>query len=203
MFCKKLTKRVWLFLKLSYLSHIVIQAEYFGARMVAQTEGTSKIQQATRNVLEGEKFKNSTSNYLRIVLLWIPWDSNHHENNGWQNITTIVYLRVLIIQIGSTIILMVVEAQGIQIRTYKTNGAVVECSSNLLMLQTDSCVKHPPVCDSRSFPADPSMAKRKTHILQPDSQMLLNVLKRAKKHRFLPKLAGLRISPSNWNAWEP
>ena len=28
------------------------------------------------------------------------------------NITTIVYLRVLIIQIGSTIILMVVEAQG-------------------------------------------------------------------------------------------
>ena len=31
------------------------------------------------------------------------------------NITTIVYLRVLIIQIGSTIILMVVEAQGIYI----------------------------------------------------------------------------------------
>ena len=30
------------------------------------------------------------------------------------NITTIVYLRVLIIQIGSTIILMVVEAQGNQ-----------------------------------------------------------------------------------------
>ena len=29
------------------------------------------------------------------------------------NITTIVYLRVLIIQIGSTIILMVVEAQGV------------------------------------------------------------------------------------------
>ncbi len=28
------------------------------------------------------------------------------------NITTIIYLRVLIIQIGSTIILMVVEAQG-------------------------------------------------------------------------------------------
>ena len=28
------------------------------------------------------------------------------------NITTIVYLRVLIIQIGSTIVLMVVEAQG-------------------------------------------------------------------------------------------
>ena len=31
------------------------------------------------------------------------------------NTTTIVYLRVLIIQIGSTIILMVVEAQGIYI----------------------------------------------------------------------------------------
>ena len=29
------------------------------------------------------------------------------------NITTIIYLRVLIIQIGSTIILMVVEAQGL------------------------------------------------------------------------------------------
>ena len=28
------------------------------------------------------------------------------------NITTIVYLRVLIIEIGSTIVLMVVEAQG-------------------------------------------------------------------------------------------
>ena len=31
------------------------------------------------------------------------------------NITTIVYLRVFIIEIGSTIILMVVEAQGIHI----------------------------------------------------------------------------------------
>ena len=31
------------------------------------------------------------------------------------NITTIAYLRVLIIEIGSTIILMVVEAQGIYI----------------------------------------------------------------------------------------
>ena len=31
------------------------------------------------------------------------------------NITTIIYIRVLIIQIGSTIILMVVEAQGIYI----------------------------------------------------------------------------------------
>ena len=31
------------------------------------------------------------------------------------NITTIVYLRVLIIQIGSTIVLMVVEAQGYDI----------------------------------------------------------------------------------------
>ena len=31
------------------------------------------------------------------------------------NITTIVYLRVLIIEIGSTIVLMVVEAQGIYI----------------------------------------------------------------------------------------
>ena len=31
------------------------------------------------------------------------------------NITTIAYLRVLIIEIGSTIILMVVEAQGIQL----------------------------------------------------------------------------------------
>ena len=29
------------------------------------------------------------------------------------NITTIVYLRVLVIQIGSPIILMVVEAQGV------------------------------------------------------------------------------------------
>ena len=32
------------------------------------------------------------------------------------NITTIAYLRVLIIEIGSTIILMVVEAQGTGIR---------------------------------------------------------------------------------------
>ena len=35
------------------------------------------------------------------------------------NITTIVCLRVLIIQIGSTIILMVVEAQGLYIYIYK------------------------------------------------------------------------------------
>jgi len=34
------------------------------------------------------------------------------------NTTTIAYLRVLIIEIGSTIILMVVEAQGIYIYTY-------------------------------------------------------------------------------------
>ena len=34
------------------------------------------------------------------------------------NITTIVYLRVLIIQIGSTIILMVVEAQGNHVSGY-------------------------------------------------------------------------------------
>ena len=34
------------------------------------------------------------------------------------NVTTIVYLRVLIIQIGSTIILMVVEAQGIPVHLY-------------------------------------------------------------------------------------
>ena len=34
------------------------------------------------------------------------------------NITTIAYLRVLIIEIGSTIILMVVEAQGIYIYIY-------------------------------------------------------------------------------------
>ncbi len=31
------------------------------------------------------------------------------------NITTIVYLRVLIIEIGSTIVLMVVEAQGLDV----------------------------------------------------------------------------------------
>ena len=38
------------------------------------------------------------------------------------NITTIVYLRVLkIIQIGSTIILMVVEAQG----TFKNNAIIL------------------------------------------------------------------------------
>ncbi len=36
----------------------------------------------------------------------------HNQNNGWKNITTIVYLRVLIIQIGSTIILMVVGSAG-------------------------------------------------------------------------------------------
>ena len=34
------------------------------------------------------------------------------------NITTIAYLRVLIIEIGSTIILMVVEAQGIYVGIY-------------------------------------------------------------------------------------
>ena len=33
------------------------------------------------------------------------------------NITTIAYLRVLIIGIGSTIILMVVEAQGVYVHT--------------------------------------------------------------------------------------
>ena len=37
------------------------------------------------------------------------------------NITTIAYLRVLIIEIGSTIILMVVEAQGIRINMMDLN----------------------------------------------------------------------------------
>ena len=37
------------------------------------------------------------------------------------NITTIVYLRVLIIEIGSTIVLMVVEAQGIVVFVQKLN----------------------------------------------------------------------------------
>ena len=37
----------------------------------------------------------------------IPWYSNHHSNNGCFHITTIDYLRVLIIEIGSTMILMV------------------------------------------------------------------------------------------------
>ena len=40
------------------------------------------------------------------------------------NITTIVYLRVLIIQIGSTIILMVVEAQGVYFSICKMDVGV-------------------------------------------------------------------------------
>jgi len=36
------------------------------------------------------------------------------------HVTTIAYIRVLIIEIGSTIILMVVEAQGICIQRFKT-----------------------------------------------------------------------------------
>ena len=39
------------------------------------------------------------------------------------NITTIVYLRVLIIQIGSTIIWTVVEAQGIYIYTLEVQSS--------------------------------------------------------------------------------
>ena len=42
----------------------------------------------------------------------VPWDSNPNKKMG-VNITTIDYLRVLIIEIGSTIILMVVEARCI------------------------------------------------------------------------------------------
>ena len=42
----------------------------------------------------------------------IPWDSFPTIKTMGVNITTIAYLRVLIIEIGSTIILMVVEAQG-------------------------------------------------------------------------------------------
>ena len=50
------------------------------------------------------------------------------------NITTIVYLRVLIIEIGSTIVLMVVEAQGYDglktIVRYMV-GPVTICHNNL------------------------------------------------------------------------
>ena len=46
----------------------------------------------------------------------------HNQNNGWKNITTIVYLRVLIIQIGSTIILMVVEAQGLCLKIHQVRN---------------------------------------------------------------------------------
>ena len=47
------------------------------------------------------------------------------------NITTIVYLGVLIIQIGSTIILMVVEAQGIYKQTITPILGGKKDSSNL------------------------------------------------------------------------
>ena len=40
------------------------------------------------------------------------------------NITTIVYLRVLIVQIGSTIILMVVEAQGISLKKHSAQKSI-------------------------------------------------------------------------------
>ncbi len=51
------------------------------------------------------------------------------------NITTIVYLRDLIIQIGSTIILMVVEAQGIH-SMYRSR---------------DLCIEIPPVCHKKEI----------------------------------------------------
>ena len=44
------------------------------------------------------------------------------------NITTIVYLRVLIIEIGSTIVLMVVEAQGIYIYFFCSKGSQLKPS---------------------------------------------------------------------------
>ena len=34
------------------------------------------------------------------------WGSNHHEKNGWVHIATIVFLRIVIIQIGSTFLLL-------------------------------------------------------------------------------------------------
>ena len=55
-------------------------------------------------------FANKNQDYKKS--LYIPGIPTTIKTMG-VNITTIVYLRVLIIQIGSTIILMVVEAQGI------------------------------------------------------------------------------------------
>jgi len=43
------------------------------------------------------------------------------------NITTIAYLRVLVIEIGSTIILMVVEAQGLAM--YRSGFNVLYCQA--------------------------------------------------------------------------
>ena len=47
------------------------------------------------------------------------------------NITTIVYLRVLIIQTGSTIILMVVEAQGFYYRISEKKKHVLKICYHL------------------------------------------------------------------------
>ena len=49
-------------------------------------------------------------------------------------ITTIVYLRVLIIQIGSTIILMVVEAQGIHIYLDPPFGCQISAPNGLFLV---------------------------------------------------------------------
>ena len=47
------------------------------------------------------------------------------------NISTIAYLRVLIIEIGSTIVLMVVEAQGTHLRKFVSNLDSVDLFSEV------------------------------------------------------------------------
>ena len=50
---------------------------------------------------------------MKIIIIYICPEIPTTIQTMGLNITTIAYLRVLIIEIGSTIILMVVEAQGL------------------------------------------------------------------------------------------
>ena len=66
-----------------------------------------------KRIAREKKPKNNQGPFLHCSWFYdnLPGIPTTIKTMGF-NITTIVYLRVLIIQIGSTIILMVVEAQG-------------------------------------------------------------------------------------------
>ena len=62
-------------------------------------------------------FNNYTYMYIYIYIYIYPEIPTPNETMGVEK-NTIAYLRVLIFEIGSTIILMVVEAQGIYIHIF-------------------------------------------------------------------------------------
>ena len=93
-----------------------VQSKCFGKSRVHRKEPLATVATLIQKTALPTNGDNKTDQPMDVLLVLridgFPGIPTTFKTMG-VNITTIVYLNVLIIQIGSTIILMVVEAQGI------------------------------------------------------------------------------------------